>query len=222
MPAFGTFVTSTSRTGRTPSIPADVRITSKIGGAPVFERIQEIYRNGGIIAGTSAGASALSETMLVGGASEESPTAKDSLHMAPGLGFLKGVIVDQHFAERGRLGRLVGAVTQNPRVLGIGIDEDTAVEVRSGSVQVLGSGSVYVVDAMGESFTNISEEDPDAKVSVFDLRLHILSAGDGFDLGTRRPKPGRRALGKDGPEKTQQARNTNGRAAKTTTKGDAS
>jgi cyanophycinase len=108
--------------------------------------------------------------------------------MAPGLGLLPGVIVDQHFAERGRMGRLVGAVSQNPRLLGIGIDEDTAIVVEDGHFQVLGAGAAYVVDALGESYTNVSEGHPDDLVAAFDLRLHILSAGSRFDLRSRRPQ----------------------------------
>src|SRR3954451_18833545 len=163
-----------------------LRITSRIGGAPVCERIREIFSKGGVIAGTSAGASAVSETMLVSAPSSESHKV-ESLQMAPGLGFLRGVIIDQHFAERGRLGRLVGAVAQNPRLLGIGIDEDTAVVAEAQHFRVIGSGAVYVVDGMRESYTNISEEEPGEVVSVFDLRLHILSGGDQFDLEARRP-----------------------------------
>jgi len=163
-----------------------LRITSRIGGAPVCERIREIFSRGGVVAGTSAGASAVSETMLVSAPSSESHRT-DSLQMAPGLGLLRGVIIDQHFAERGRLGRLVGAVAQNPRLLGVGIDEDTAVIAEAQRFRVIGSGAVYVVDGMRESYTNISEEAPGEVVSVFDLRLHILSGGDQFDLEARRP-----------------------------------
>jgi cyanophycinase len=163
-----------------------LRITSRIGGAPVCERIREIFGKGGVIAGTSAGASAVSETMLVSAPSSASHRV-ESLQMAPGLGFLRGVIIDQHFAERGRLGRLVGAVAQNPRLLGVGIDEDTAIVAEKQRFRVIGSGAVYVVDGMRESYTNLSEEDPGDVVSVFDLRLHILSSGDQFDLDTRRP-----------------------------------
>jgi cyanophycinase len=163
-----------------------LRITSRIGGAPVCERIREIFSRGGVIAGTSAGASAVSETMLVSAPSSESHKV-DSLQMAPGLGFLRGVIIDQHFAERGRLGRLVGAVAQNPRLLGIGIDEDTAVVAEAQHFRVIGAGAVYVIDGMRESYTNVSEEEPGEVMSVFDLRLHILSGGDHFDLQSRRP-----------------------------------
>lgn len=163
-----------------------LRITSRIGGAPICERIRELFNRGGIIAGTSAGASAMSETMLVSGPSDESHKM-DSLQMAPGLGFINGVIIDQHFAERGRLGRLVGAVAQNPRLLGIGLDENTAVIGEANRLTVIGGGAVYIVDGVRESYTNLSEQKNDKVMSVFDLRLHILSAGDSFDLATRRP-----------------------------------
>jgi cyanophycinase len=92
-----------------------MKITSQIGDTPIFERIHEIYNKGGLIAGTSAGASALSETMLVDGGDEESHVIGGSMRMAPGLGVIGGVIIDQHFMERGRVGRLLGAVAQNPK-----------------------------------------------------------------------------------------------------------
>ena len=132
----------------------------------------------------------MSEVMLIAGQDEHLTKIRNSRHMAPGLGLLPGVIIDQHFAERGRLNRLVGAVTQNPRLLGIGIDENTAIVVEGGCFQVLGGGSVHVVDALGESYTNLRDTDSDESMTVFDLRLHILSAGARFDLATRRPSRG--------------------------------
>lgn len=164
-----------------------LRITSKLGGTPVLERVREIHQAGGTLAGTSAGASAMSETMVVGSAHDQSPSVRDSLQIAPGLGFMAGVIIDQHFAERGRLGRLVGAVAQNPRMLGIGIDEDSAIVARNGRFSVIGSGAVSVVDGVSESYTNVAEDTQDARLSVFDIRLHILSTGDSFDIEARRP-----------------------------------
>ena len=106
-----------------------LRITSLLGGGAIARRVREIYEAGGVIAGTSAGASVMSATMLVSGAGEESHRIGDSLRLAPGLGFLPDVIVDQHFAERGRIGRLLGAVAQNPAMLGVGVDENTAIVV---------------------------------------------------------------------------------------------
>lgn len=163
-----------------------LRITSQIGGTPVLDRICEIYENGGVIAGTSAGASAMSETMLVKGPDDSSFRFGD-VHMAPGLGLLPGVIIDQHFAERGRLGRLLGAVAQNPRALGIGIDENTAIVVRGSLFRVIGSGAVYLVDASGVTYSDVSEERPSETPSICDLKLHVLGEGQTFDLVSRRP-----------------------------------
>lgn len=164
-----------------------LRITSQIGDTPLMHRIQEIYEAGGVIAGTSAGASAMCETMLVRGTSRESHRIGD-LHMASGLGLIQDVIIDQHFAERGRMGRLLGAVSQNPRMLGIGIDEDTAIVVEGSEFSVVGSGAVYVVDGEGVTYSNVAEEKDDRALSIYDVKLHVLSNGDGFDLPVRRPR----------------------------------
>jgi cyanophycinase len=164
-----------------------VRITSHLGGSPICDAIRKAYTSGMTLAGTSAGTSCMSETMLVSGGGAESHKVRNALFMAPGLGLVTNVIIDQHFAERGRIGRLLAAVAQNPRILGIGIDENTAVMIKDGRFRVIGDGAVYVIDAISESYTNISEEDPDRTMSLFDVRLHIMSADDTFDLATRRP-----------------------------------
>ncbi|OWV79172.1 cyanophycinase [Rhizobium sp. N122] len=163
-----------------------LRITSLIGDTPIYRQIHEIFSGGGVIAGTSAGASAMSETMLVRGRNASSFRIGD-ISMATGLGLLPNVIIDQHFAERGRIGRLIGAVSQNPRVLGIGIDEDTAIVVQGQQFRVIGSGAVYLVDGGDVTHSNIAEASPEEALSIYDLRLHVLSAGDLFDLETRRP-----------------------------------
>ncbi len=164
-----------------------LRITAHLGDSPVYTRLQEIYLAGGTIIGTSAGASVMSETMMVSGAQDESHTIGD-LMMAPGFGFLKGVIVDQHFAERGRIGRLIAAVAHNPRNLGIGIDENTAIMVdHDKCITVIGEGGVYVVDGAGLSDTNLAEGSRNEVLSCFDIRLHVLKAGQQFDLNQRRP-----------------------------------
>lgn len=165
-----------------------LRITSQIGDTPLEARIRQVYEAGGVVAGTSAGASVMCETMLVKGSSKESYRIGD-LQMAPGLGLMRGVIIDQHFAERGRMGRLLGAVAQNPRVLGIGIDEDTAIVVEDSRLSVIGSGAVYVADGAGITHSNIAEARTDNPLSLYDVRLHVLSAGDAFDLEGRRPLP---------------------------------
>lgn len=165
-----------------------LKITTKIGGTRIAERLFEIFKAGGVIAGTSAGASMMGETMLVGGAGQESHKVGNWM-MAPGMGLLKETIIDQHFAQRGRIGRLLGAVALNPGILGIGIDEDTAIIVQDGKFRVCGSNAVYVVDGHGVTYTNISEAEAERTMSMHDVRLHILSSGEYFDLETKRPTP---------------------------------
>jgi cyanophycinase len=171
-----------------------LRISSQIGDTPFETRIQTLFRNGGVVAGTSAGASAMGETMLIRGPSAESHRIGE-LHLAPGLGLLPDVIIDQHFAERGRIGRLLGAVALNPRILGIGIDEDTAIVVRGRHCRVIGSGAVYVIDGAGITRSNVAEAEERRALSMFDVRLHVLGSGDAFDLGKRQP------IGAEGPSK---------------------
>ncbi len=165
-----------------------LRITSVLGGTPMLDAIRKIYQRGGVIAGTSAGASAISQTMLLSGRSAETPRLEQRLGMAPGLGFLKDAIVDQHFAERGRIGRLLGAVALNPSDLGIGIDEDTSLIVEGKVGRVLGSGGVYIVDASGATNTNVSDGTTEGALSLFDIRLHVLSNGDKLNLEARIPE----------------------------------
>jgi cyanophycinase len=163
-----------------------LRISSQIGDTPIEQRVREIFRAGGVIAGTSAGASVMSDTMLVKGSSAESHRIGD-LHLAAGLGLIRNVIIDQHFAERGRIGRLLGAVAQNPRVLGIGIDEDSGIVVEDSHFRVVGSGAVYVVDGGSVTHSNIAEAEPNRTLSMFDVCIHVLSTEDRFDLKARRP-----------------------------------
>lgn len=163
-----------------------LRISSQIGDTPIEKRIREIWCEGGVLAGTSAGASVMSDTMMVRGSSAETHRIGD-LQMAPGLGLVRDVIIDQHFAERGRIGRLLGAVAQSPRVLGLGIDEDTAIILEGEDFNVIGSGGVYVVDAEGVTASNVAEAKSERALSMMDVRLHVLADGDGFNLRTRRP-----------------------------------
>lgn len=163
-----------------------LRISSQIGDTPVEARIREIWHSGGVVAGTSAGASVMSDVMLVRGPSRSSYRIGE-LDMAPGLGLLRDVVVDQHFAERGRIGRLLGAIAHSPRVLGLGIDENTAILVRGDAFEVLGSGAVYAVDGAGITRSNIAEGRGDQALSLSDVRLHVLASGDRFDLASRRP-----------------------------------
>ena len=159
-----------------------LRITSMIGGTPVYDAIKNLCINGGLIAGTSAGASVMSDTMIVEGEDDESPH-KCTLKMSPGLGLVNNIIIDQHFAQRGRIGRLLTAIAQNPEVLGIGIDEDTAIVVSDkGTAEVIGSGAVYFIDGSSISYSNVSEQYSDEILSMFNVKIHVLKEGNRFNL----------------------------------------
>src|SRR3954447_316933 len=168
-----------------------MKITSRLGGTPLCDRMRQLYTQGALIAGTSSGASVMAEVMMAAGEGESSHQGQESIRLSPGLGLISGVIIDQHFAERGRMGRLLGAVGQNPRLLGIGIDEDTAL-VFQGHEQaaVIGSGAVYIVDGRSISHTNLPQNE-DRAISVFGTTVHVLSSGDRFNLANRAPAPGR-------------------------------
>ncbi|RYZ99132.1 MAG: cyanophycinase [Proteobacteria bacterium] len=165
-----------------------LKITSELGGTLAADEIFRIYERGGMIAGTSAGASVMSETMLVAGSSDSSYRIGSGVRTAPGLGFVKNMIIDQHFAERGRISRLIGVVAQNPRYLGIGIDEDTAIIMdEHESFRVIGKGAVYVIDAHEATESNVADAAVDTALSIFNVRVHVLSAGDTFDMPTKTP-----------------------------------
>ncbi len=163
-----------------------LKITTKIGGTPVLDCILDIFRKGGIIAGTSAGAASMGKNMLIGGENSESHKV-GNWKMAPGLGFIEDIIIDQHFAQRGRIGRLLGAVALNPGILGVGIDEDTAIVICNHEFKVIGSNAVYVIDGRDVSTTNISEAAAENTMSMHDVRLHILAHGEKFNLKNRKP-----------------------------------
>ena len=159
-----------------------LRITSMIGGTLVYDAIKELCNRGGLIAGTSAGASVMSDTMIVQGEDDESPH-KCTLKMSPGLGLVKNIIIDQHFAQRGRIGRLLTAIAENPEVLGIGIDEDTAILVSDkGTAEVIGSGAVYFIDGRSIDYSNVSEQYSEEVLSIFNVKLHVLKEGNKFNL----------------------------------------
>lgn len=164
-----------------------LKITSDLGGTELYQRLLQFYHeDGGTIAGTSAGAAMMPETMLMSGPSGESQRAEDRLSMSPGLGLLKGVVIDQHFAERGRMGRLLAAVALNASSLGIGIDEDTAILVEGDEFAVLGDGAVYVIDATEMTHTNVAQRRRDGTLAITNVRLHSLSDGYRFDLRHRK------------------------------------
>lgn len=161
-----------------------LRITAMLGGTAVGEALQQMYERKVIIAGTSAGASVMSDNMIIGGQGDT--PGEDIIRMAPGLGLIQGVIVDQHFAQRGRIGRLLTAVSLNPYVLGIGIDEDTAVHVRpDGKLRVIGRGTALILDASKAVVSNVDELFDGRTLSLAPVNLHVLSQGYEFDISER-------------------------------------
>ena len=165
-----------------------IKLTGKIAGTQTHREIMTMYQKGCTIAGTSAGAAALSATMLVGGPKAESHKVFSAFFIAPGLGLLHDIIIDQHFAQRWRITRLLGAVAENPELMGIGIDEDTAIILQEGkSLEVLGSGAVYVIDGSGVTYTNVSEKALERTMALFNVTLHVLKNGNTLDLKSRTP-----------------------------------
>lgn len=161
-----------------------LRLSSTIGGTAIAQAILERHRHGSVIAGTSAGASAMSSHMVAFGASGSSPKQR-MVQMAAGLGVLPGVIIDQHFQQRNRLGRLLATIAQNPSLLGLGIDEDTAGVVGPDMVmEVIGRNSVTIVDG-GASETDAWEVRAHRPLMISNVVLHSLPSGYRFDLRRR-------------------------------------
>lgn len=165
-----------------------LRITSTLGGTLFHQILRERHARGLVVAGTSAGASMMSDTMIVEGDAEQTPT-RNTVQMAVGMGFWPGAVIDQHFSQRGRIGRLLSALAQNPAVLGVGIDEDTAIEVdfSRSAFTVLGRSTVTVLDGHQIDATNASESQPGQPLALSHVLLHVLPYGWTFNWSTREP-----------------------------------
>jgi cyanophycinase len=161
-----------------------LRLSSTIGGTLLAEAILERFRAGAVVAGTSAGASAMSSHMIAFGASGGTPKHRMAA-LAAGLGVLPSVIVDQHFQQRNRYGRLLSVIAQNPSLLGLGVDEDTAGVVGpDGVMELIGRGSVTIIDGAGAE-TDAWEVKGHRPVMISGVVLHALPAGYRFDLRRR-------------------------------------
>ena len=173
-----------------------LRLSTIIGGTAAAKLIRERNADGVPVGGTSAGASILSEHMIAFGSEGGSPRA-DSVHLAPGFGLTNRFIIDQHFRQRDRLGRLTAALAYNPFAIGIGLDEDTAAFISpDDTLEVEGSGAVTVVDAHDLHFSSMAQAGEDDPVCLLGLGVHILIAGATFNLHTRRASAGRLATRK--------------------------
>lgn len=159
------------------------RITAVLGGTATDSLLQSLVGAGTVVlAGTSAGAAMMSGTMIAEG--DARGVSRSSVRTGPGLEFLPGVLIDQHFAERGRVNRLLSAVALYPHELGLGIDEDTAILTDGDRFEVLGSGAVTVVDAGCATHIRVPAEGP---IALTGARIHVLPAGHTFHLTGRRP-----------------------------------
>ena len=162
-----------------------LRLTSILGGTPFDDMLIQKYRNEDFIyAGTSAGAAAASNNMIYQGSSSEA-LLKGEVKITSGLGLIDGVIIDTHFVQRGRIGRLFQAVVGNPKVLGIGLGEDTGLLITNGrQMEAIGSGLVILVDGREIKDTNLTQIELGEPISINHLVTHVMSKNDTFDLDT--------------------------------------
>jgi len=168
-----------------------LRLTTLLGGTPVAKLIRAANARGVTVGGTSAGASILSEHMIAAG-DEGSAVIAGSVRLAPGLGLTNRFIIDQHFRERDRLGRLLTALAYNPFAVGIGLDEDTAAFISADdSLEIEGSGGATVVDASEASYSSIDVAEDGQPVCMLGLKLHVLTAGASFQLSSRLASAGK-------------------------------
>jgi cyanophycinase len=169
-----------------------LRITTILGGTAVARAIRSLNAAGVSVGGTSAGAAVLSEHMVAWGESGATPVA-GLVTLAPGLGLTNRVVIDQHFRERDRIGRLLTALALNPFAVGVGLDEDTAAFIDpDDALHVVGSGAVTVIDANGLEHSSMGSAEAGQAICMTGLRLHILPGGGMFDLRQRlaQPPPG--------------------------------
>jgi cyanophycinase len=163
-----------------------LRLATTLGGTAAARAIRRRNAQGATVAGTSAGAAFLSEHMIATGDEGATPYA-GSVTLSPGLGLTNRVIIDQHFRQRDRLGRLLTALAYNPFAIGLGLDEDTAAFIGpDNSLEVAGSGAITVVDPSEVEFSSMDQVEKDDPVCLIGVRLHVLVRGATFDLQTRK------------------------------------
>ncbi|MBL4659296.1 MAG: cyanophycinase [Alcanivoracaceae bacterium] len=162
-----------------------LRLSTILGGTPVAKLIRSLNALGVHVAGTSAGAAIVSEHMIAGG--KTGPTPKeDGATMAPGLGLTNKIIVDQHFRQRDRIGRLLAALSYNPFISGIGIDEDTAAFISpEGILEVVGAGAITVVDPADLTHSSMHDARHQDSITLIGMKLHILGEGCKYDINSR-------------------------------------
>ncbi|HEX8514743.1 MAG TPA: cyanophycinase [Bacteroidia bacterium] len=172
------------------------RLATILGSSEVVEQVREKYINDKdfILAGTSAGAMAMSGLMLYEGENNEAMLSQ-TVKFSSGLGLIYGCIIDTHFIKRGRFGRLAQSIVMNPSCIGIGLGEDTALIIKKGNLaECKGSGMVIIIDGKDVGHTNIAYAAPDVPLCIENLRVHILSKGNGYALKEREFIPSKRDI----------------------------
>lgn len=162
------------------------RLTRIFGDTPFLQLIRDRYwHDNFVVAGTSAGAMAMSDIMIKGGSSTES-LLKGSVKMGKGFGLIDGVIIDSHFVARGRFGRLMEAVVSHPKTVGIGLGEDTGVLITEGyMIETIGSNLVVIADGHGVDYTNINDIGSGHPVAISGMMMHVLAKGNVFNIESR-------------------------------------
>ena len=166
-----------------------LRLSTTLGGTATAQLIRRRNAAGMHVAGTSAGAAFMPEHMIAGGYEGSTPSP-DMVSLAPGLGLTNHFIIDQHFRQRDRLGRLLTALAYNPFAIGIGLDEDTAAFIRPGDdLEVVGSGGITIIDPTNLSYSSMDKARRGETVSLIGVSLHILIEGGRFDIQSRTATP---------------------------------
>lgn len=161
-----------------------MRLSAIIGGTRFEQLVRQRHMEGAVVAGTSAGASILSAHMVAYGASGATPKQRMA-QLVAGFGLISNVIIDQHFRQRDRIGRLLALVASNPGLLGVGIDEDTAAMIDdAGVLEVIGRHGVTIVDG-SEMYSDIFQVKGHGEITVSNAKLHVLTPGRRFDMNTR-------------------------------------
>lgn len=163
-----------------------LRLTNILGGSPLLEAIRAHHAKGAVVAGTSAGAAAMSATMIYDGSAADA-LRKGAVKMSSGLAFVEGIVIDSHFLERGRFTRLMEVGATNPEYIGVGLGENAAVVVHEGHIlEAVGRGHVIVVDSYNLLSSNVAEISDGEAVAVEHIVMHALISGCGYDIQERR------------------------------------
>jgi cyanophycinase len=184
---------------------SQLRLSSALGGTALADSIRRRHAAGMVVAGTSAGAAFLSRHMIALGDSGATPRRR-LVHLAPGLGLAPDLIIDQHFRRRDRLGRLLTALSYNPELLGVGVDENTAAIIDpAASLGVLGAGAVTVVDPSGMRYTDTYAAHRGQPLAMLGVKVDVLTAGCRYDLAKRLGIPPPEGAVRLGAEEAQEA-----------------